>query len=88
MKKLILTTAILAATLCGCEKLCKAKITSNDTAHHEFTVDGKPAWINYNDIYKVKKGSIVKLDGNIYVIEDCETYVIVRKNFTDYLLKY
>lgn len=88
MKKIILAITILAAATTSCEKMCRATITANDNFVHDFKVDGKNTILSNGDIVKVKKGSIINMDNNVYVIENCDTYVIVRQGLTDILMIY
>ena len=84
----ILAITILAAATTSCEKMCRATITANDTLSHDFKVDGKNTILSNGNVVKVKKGSVINMDNNVYVIETCDTYVIVRQGFTDILMIY
>ena len=80
MKKLILTTAIIAATLCGCEKTqCKNQIynlggfynVTLDTYGAVVVIDGKDKLIKPNKKINVPYKSVVILDGKKYYTNDC-----------------
>ena len=85
MKKLILTTAIIAATLCGCEKTqCRNEIYNLGMYNYgvNINIDGKNKLLMPGKKIKVPYRSVVILDGKRYYTNDCGRIWTIFDNST------